>query len=335
MPQSYNIYSNLASFLQYFLAILTLIIRKTPKNTSISNPRYTTHNNRKVYHPPQKITSPSPNLQNSSYLCPQIQILTIMKKYILYPIYVAILLALLYISKVGPIVMSFLNAIISSIHNRGLILCIIAAILIITIEILRKHYPIPNPKREKRPITTTPLFFDQPTSDDKYGRKTSANLLIEKIFSTFNASQADKGSFVININESYGYGKTSFLQILNIQLEVQDQPYHIINFRPWLCDNDQAIIKEFFTLLCIKLKDYSLNNDISQYLALLLEESSQLTPWWTKIPLSLFSKTIKPYTLKGISFYFFLQYVRIGCLQIKLSQPNPTRSKVRTLTDEI
>lgn len=223
---------------------------------------------------------------------------SLMKKPVLYLTYAAFLLVLLYISKVGTFVMSLLNAIISPIHNRGLILCTIAAILILTIEILREHYPIPNPKRRKRPITMTPLCSDQPTSDDKYGRHTSANLLIEKIFSTFNAAQADKGSYVININESYGYGKTSFLQILNKQLEAQSQPYYIIDFRPWLCDNDQAIIKEFFSLLSIKLKDYSLNDEINRYLVLLLEESSQLSPWWTKITLSLFSKAIKPYTLK-------------------------------------
>lgn len=221
-----------------------------------------------------------------------------MKKYILYPIYAAILLALLYINKVGPFIMSALTNIIAPIHCRGIILAAIAAILIIMIEILREHYPIPNPKREKCPVTTTPLYSDQPTSNDEYGRDTSANLLIEKIFSTFNAAQADKGSFVININESYGYGKTSFLHILAKHLQAQQQPYLFIDFRPWLCDNNQAIIKEFFTLLCSNLKDTGLNDDINQYMSLLLKESSQLAPWWAKIPLSLFSKAIKQKSLK-------------------------------------
>lgn len=239
-----------------------------------------------------------PILEYSSYLCQRFQTLATMNRRFLYLLYGVAALALLYFDKVLTLVMSAFNYVATPIHNRGLILSIIGLILIITIEILRDRYPIPNPKREKRPITTTPLYSDQPTSDDKFGRDTSADLLIEKIFSTFNASQADKGSFVININESYGYGKTSFLQILNKQLEAQNQPYHIIDFRPWLCDNDQAIIKEFFTLLCIKLKEYGINDDMNQYLALLLEESSQFSPWWAKIPLSLFSKAIKPYTLK-------------------------------------
>lgn len=221
-----------------------------------------------------------------------------MKKYILYPIYAAILLALLYISKVGPIIMSLLNAIISPVHNRGLILCIIAAILIIIIEILRDRYPNPNPKREKRPIITTPLYSDQPTSDDKFGRETSAGILIEKIFSTFNASQAENGSFVININEAYGFGKTSFLQIVAKHLQAQKRPYLFIDYRPWLCESEHAIIKEFFTLLSSNLKDSCLNDDINQYMILLLNESSQLAPWWAKIPLALFTKNIKSDSLK-------------------------------------
>lgn len=212
--------------------------------------------------------------------------------------YILILFSLLYISKVGPLVMSFLYAIISPIHCSGIILAAIAAILIIIIEILREHYPIPNPKRDIRPATATPLYSDQPTSEDKYGRDTSAFLLVQKIFSTFNASQADKGSFVININEAYGFGKTSFLQILARHLQAQQQPYLFIDYRPWLCENEQAIVKEFFTLLSANLKDTGLNDDINQYMSLLLNESSLLAPWWARIPLFLFAKTIKPNSLK-------------------------------------
>lgn len=212
--------------------------------------------------------------------------------------YFLVLLALLYISKVGSFIMSTLTSIVTPIHCRGIILAAIAAILIIIIEILREHYPIPSPKKDNCPATTTPLYSDQPTSEDKYGRDTSALLLVQKIFSTFNASQADKGSFVININEAYGFGKTSFLQILAKHLQAQQQPYLFIDYRPWLCENEQAIVKEFFTLLSANLKDAGLNDDINQYMSLLLNESSQLAPWWARIPLFLFAKAIKPNSLK-------------------------------------
>lgn len=148
--------------------------------------------------------------------------------------------------------------------------------------------------------STTPLYSDQPTSDDKYGRVIPAALLIEKIFSTFNTSKSDNGSFVVNINEAYGFGKTSFLHIFEKQLQEFPQPYLYIDYRPWLCENEQAIVKEFFTLLSNKLKDYSLNEDIAQYMAQLMEESSQVAPWWAKIPLSFIARNIKPRPLQEI-----------------------------------
>ena len=221
-----------------------------------------------------------------------------MNKHIRIIAYILILLTLLYISKVGPFIMSALTSTISPIHCRSIILAAIAAIIIFLIETLLEKYPIPSPKKEKRLATTTPLYSDQPTSEDKYGRDTSAKLLVQKIFSTFNACQADKGSFVININEAYGFGKTSFLQIIAKHLQTQQQPYLFIDYRPWLCENEQAIVKEFFTLLSANLNDSSLNDDINQYMSLLLDESSQLAPWWAKIPLFLFAKSIKPNSLK-------------------------------------
>ena len=221
-----------------------------------------------------------------------------MNKTVRYIVYAFILFTILYISKVGPFIMSALTSIVTPIHCRGIILAAIAAIIIFLIETLLEEYPIPSPKKEKRPTTTSPLYSDQPTCEDKYGRDTSAKLLVQKIFSTFNASQADKGSFVININEAYGYGKTSFLQIIAKHLQAQQQPYLFIDYRPWLCENEQAIVKEFFTLLSSNLNDTSLNDDINRYTSLLLDETSQLAPWWARIPLSLFAKTIKPKSLK-------------------------------------
>ncbi len=221
-----------------------------------------------------------------------------MKKSILYPIYFVALLALLYISKVGPIILSALNYVIAPIHCPGILLCTIGLILIIAVEILRHHYPNKPTSPIKPNTSSIPLYSDQPTSDDKYGRDTSALLLVQKIFTTFNASQASKGSFVININEAYGFGKTSFLKIFEKQLSQSPQSYHYIDYRPWLCENEQAIVKEFFTLLSEKLKDYSLNDDIDRYMLLLLSESSQLAPWWAKIPLAIFTKSFKFSSLK-------------------------------------
>ena len=223
-----------------------------------------------------------------------------MKKIVLYPIYAAILVALLYFNEVISIVLSAINYAIAPIKCSGILLCAIGITLIVLIESLRQNYPILRQKISKPSPSTTPLYSDQPTADDKYGRDIPAALLIEKIFSTFNASQASKGSFVININEAYGFGKTSFLHIFEKQLLKSSQPFLYIDYRPWLCENEQAIVKEFFTLLSERLKDYSLNDDITQYMALLMEESSQIAPWWAKVPLSFIAKFIKPRPLQEI-----------------------------------
>lgn len=231
---------------------------------------------------------------------PQIQTKRQMKKIILYPIYAAILLALLYSDEVLNFVLSAINYAIAPIKCNGILLCAIGITLIVLIESLRQNYPILRQKTKKPSPSTTPLYSDQPTADDKYGRDIPATLLIEKIFSTFNASQASKGSFVININEAYGFGKTSFLHIFEKQLLKSSQSFLYIDYRPWLCENEQAIVKEFFTLLGEKLKDYSLNDDITQYMAQLMEESSQVTPWWAKVPLSFIAMNIKPRPLQEI-----------------------------------
>lgn len=223
-----------------------------------------------------------------------------MKKRILYTAYVVALVALLFFDKVISFVMSVINVVTAPINCSGILLCTIGAILIILVECLRRNYPILKQKTARPSPTTTPLYSDQPTSDDKYERDIPAKLLVEKILSTFNNSQADKGSFVININETYGFGKTSFLNIFEKQLQKSSQPYLYIDYRPWLCENEQAIVKEFFTLLGKKLKDYNLNDDISQYMTQLIESTSQVVPWWAKAPLSFIAKNIKLRPLQEI-----------------------------------
>lgn len=223
-----------------------------------------------------------------------------MKKILIYTTYAVALLALLYFDKISSLVLSTINYAIAPIKCSGIILCAIGMAFIILIECLRRKYPILERKVSKPLPTTTPLYSDQPTTDDRYGRDIPAKILIEKIFSTFNHPQSNKGSFVININEAYGFGKTSFLYIFEKQLQKSTQPYLYIDYRPWLCENEQAIVKEFFILLSEKLKDYNLNDDITLYMSQLMEESSKVVPWWAKVPLSFFAQNIKPRPLQEI-----------------------------------
>lgn len=222
-----------------------------------------------------------------------------MKKSILYLIYAAALLVLLYFDKALTLVMSAFNYITAPIRCSGILLFIIALILIITIEILRHHYPIRSPKLFISTSDSYPLYNDQPSNIDTYDRATSARLLISKIFSTFTSQQGSDGALVININETYGAGKTTFLKIIEKELAISYQNHYIlINFRPWLCESEQAIIRELFTLLGNQLNIDSIRSDLRQYLQLLLLQSEQiapaaLKPFYAFIPHKLSNKTLQ------------------------------------------
>lgn len=224
-----------------------------------------------------------------------------MKKSVLYPIYLVALLALLYFDKALTIVMSALNYVTTPIRCPGILLFIIGLILIIAIEILRHNHPIRSPKLSISTSDAYPLYNDQPSNIDSYGRSTSARLLISKIFSTFTTQQqqGSDGALVININEAYGAGKTTFLKIIEQELTTSYQDQHIlINFRPWLCESEQAIIRELFTLLGNQLDIDSVKSDLRQYLHLLLLQTEQivpaeLKPFYTLIPHKLSNKTLQ------------------------------------------
>ena len=224
-----------------------------------------------------------------------------MKKPILYLIYAAALLALLYFDKVLNLVMSTLNFVTAPIRCSGILLSVIGLILIITIEILRQKYPIRSPKLSISTSDAYPLYNDQPSNIDSYGRSISASLLISKIFSTFTTQQqqGSDGALVININEAYGAGKTTFLKIIEQELYTSyPNLYILINFRPWLCESEQAIIRELFTLLGNQLNIDSVKSDLRQYLHLLLLQTEQiapaeLKPFYTLLPHKLSNKTLQ------------------------------------------
>lgn len=220
-----------------------------------------------------------------------------MKKSVLYPLYFTVLLSLLYFDKVLAFVMSCFSKLAAPIQCSGIVLCAIGTVLIIIIEIFRCNYHITQ-NTTKIVSNALPLFSDQPTVNDKYGRTTSAEVLIDKIFATYNSGQAVDGSFVVNINETYGSGKTSFLRIFEKQLCSIKQKYIFIDFRPWLCDNEQSIVNEFFSLLLNELPDTSIQDDISAYLKLLLSQVQDSAPSWGKALTAIISMNIKGKNLR-------------------------------------
>ena len=124
----------------------------------------------------------------------------------------------------------------------------------------------------------TPLIDDNPTIKDKLGRWQYVNILGRKIISTYlsnitkaegaESTEESMGSaFAINIEEDYGYGKTSFLKMLKEWFNKQHKNQTIwIDFRPWLCDNTSSLISEFFHQLAEEIKvDIDLHDDIIKY----------------------------------------------------------------------
>lgn len=124
----------------------------------------------------------------------------------------------------------------------------------------------------------TPLIDDNPTIKDKLGRRQYVNILGRKIISTYlaNITKAEGAesteetmgsAFAINIEEDYGYGKTSFLKMLKEWFNKQHKNQTIwIDFRPWLCDNTSSLISEFFHQLAEEIKvDIDLHDDIIKY----------------------------------------------------------------------
>ena len=121
-----------------------------------------------------------------------------------------------------------------------------------------------------------PFCLDTPTDKDYYGRKKYAKLLLDKIIITKEEKKLQH-SFVINISENYGYGKTSFFYTLKKEIERTNTRIISFDYRPWLCDNANAIISEFFQTLRNELKAYKPNLDkkIINYSNSLLKDCTQ------------------------------------------------------------
>ena len=128
--------------------------------------------------------------------------------------------------------------------------------------------------------------LDTPCADDNLVKERSvyAEHLIQYIFGTFNSydnSQQsnpfiDNGSFVINVCEEYGYGKTSFFALLYDKLTAQKSNQYIaFCYRPWMCENDNAMVNEFFNIFREELSSYNshISQNITNYIRTLLDKS--------------------------------------------------------------
>ncbi len=106
--------------------------------------------------------------------------------------------------------------------------------------------------REDNPITSP--------ADDALNRLPEARRVAHQI-----TSLATSASFAIGVLGKWGEGKSSFLMLIEWQLDEKD--VIIIHFNPWLVESTSAIRKDFFATLKERLGDYSgeLATEINTY----------------------------------------------------------------------
>lgn len=139
-------------------------------------------------------------------------------------------------------------------------------------------------KKAEEPQNGKAFSIDNPitnTGEDLLGRAPFAESLANKVFDT----PTTNGAFTVGVVAPWGYGKTSFLNIMKDCLSRKGAI--AINFSPWLYGEDNNLTKAFFAELNKYLKVY--NRALSEKLILYAEllESTEL-PY-----MKFFSKLLK------------------------------------------
>ena len=100
-------------------------------------------------------------------------------------------------------------------------------------------------------IQDTPLTN---MADDKLGRENIVDLIVDSIN---NHVQNDHPCLVYGIYGKWGEGKTSLLNFVEEMLLAQggDDNINIIKFNPWLVNNDETLLREFFKSMTRRLDD--------------------------------------------------------------------------------
>jgi type II secretory pathway predicted ATPase ExeA len=112
------------------------------------------------------------------------------------------------------------------------------------------------------------FLFDNPIqteNDDKLNRNNIAKTLVERIQNTVSSDAA----FAIGICSEWGQGKTSFLNLIKKKLDNENRI--IVQFNPWLNNDENSIITSFFDELSEELKEYNkeLSDDLIKYAEIL------------------------------------------------------------------
>jgi len=116
--------------------------------------------------------------------------------------------------------------------------------------------------------------FDSPISksdEDLLNRKELAIDVCKRIQNTANKDT----SFAIGVTSQWGNGKTSFLNLIERNLDFDKNKRVVIHYNPWLNSDKKSATLSFFDEMSAALKAYdsSLSNDILKYAKMLIDSS--------------------------------------------------------------
>lgn len=111
------------------------------------------------------------------------------------------------------------------------------------------------------------------SGEDMLGRSEFARTLARRLLKTRSSHQ----SFAVGILSPWGYGKTSFLNLIKDELKHHEAI--CIDFSPWSYGKETDLIREFFTEVGKELREYAdtLPRDMMEYARIL--EKSESTSW--------------------------------------------------------
>ena len=124
-----------------------------------------------------------------------------------------------------------------------------------------KYFKTKEPKYNNNPfIVDTPV---SKSDNDLYNRKDFAQHLAEKIQSRLPKNTI--GSVAMGVTGKWGSGKTSFMNMIEEQLDNENRI--IFKFNPWLSQSPDNIIDDFFSVMSSELKAYDkeISADLQKY----------------------------------------------------------------------
>jgi hypothetical protein len=176
-------------------------------------------------------------------------------------------------------------------------------------EIHQENYgkEAPPPSQQYKDDFLTSLS-DHEVAEDKLGRKQLASVLADQLRSVYKDNQADfttrdkkqkvRGAFMVHLHAPWGAGKSTFLKLLEKELEAQDLPWIVVNYNAWrhqhieppwwsLLDNvakqtisQSGVLKKITFYLSERLMRFSIGKEVHILSFILLIFALNAFVWW-------------------------------------------------------